>query len=534
MSQGANNDSLRQNHLTIDIDLAKTDIPHHVLQMVDVDVVTKYQVLPLHIDHGTGTLTMATDKVENMSHLPYLTKLLGHKVSLRIADEMNIRQGIAHHYNLKGHYNTPVASMTLKTFEEDAAQDDEKDTPETTSSRETELVDSIIKLAILRGASDIHISPREDESKIFFRLDGEFLEIPELKITRRQRSLVVNIIKLKCKPALDPSNTKKPQDGAFMQEIASDKGASTVVDFRVSTVPTVVGIEKVVIRLLDTSKGLLTLDAVGFTAEDQRILLRLLERPSGMILVTGPTGSGKTTTLYASLLTYGDGYNICTVEDPVEIKVPKFTQVSVRITEDPNTTLTFEKAMNSFLRQDPDIILVGEIRTAEAANIAVRASQTGHMVFSTLHTKGAIASVTRLFALGVERAMILSEMVAILSQRLVRQNCPNCSRKYTPSEKALSHLTDEEKKFILEGNLMKGDGCTTCFDTGFSGRTAVAEILEFDDETRDFFSEPQSLKKTSDFLFGQKKFKSMWDKGLWMVRDGHTTLEELLKVIRKN
>ncbi len=375
------------------------------------------------------------------------------------------------------------------------------------------IVNSLLKAAIEAGASDIHIEPRQKTVEVRFRIDGVLNR--QMDIPRWLHPAVVSRIKIMSK--LDIANRRTPQDGSIKLKIGESP-----VDLRVSTLPTHLG-EKVVIRLLRADEEEIELEHSGITRDDLEKLRKAYTQPQGMILVTGPTGSGKTTTLHGILkLLNSKEINIITVEDPVEYELEGITQVQVN----EKAGLGFANTLRSILRQDPDVVMVGEIRDRETADIAFRASMTGHLVMSTLHTNDTASTISRLIDIGVEPYITASSLLLIVAQRLVRLNCPHCLTEYTPDDSLLSLVPDlpEGMKFI------KGGGCPKCNHTGYRGRTAVFEIMEITPTIREMISNssPVDAIKKKAVSEGMKTlFNSAFEK----VVNGQTTIEEVIRVV---
>ncbi|MGC9006470.1 MAG: GspE/PulE family protein [Sulfurihydrogenibium sp.] len=377
------------------------------------------------------------------------------------------------------------------------------------------LVNSILIKANTLNASDIHFEPYEDECLVRFRMDGVLHEY--LKIPPTTYSSVVSRIKVMAN--LNIAERRVPQDGRIGVRIGSKE-----LDIRVSVVPTVFG-ERVVLRLLDKSGFLLTLEDLGFDNQSLEVYKKLIKKPYGIVLVTGPTGAGKSTTLYASLLYIKNPRkNIITIEDPVEYQIKGINQIQVN----PKVGLTFASGLRSILRQDPDIIMVGEIRDSETADIAVHAALTGHLVLSTLHTNDAASSVARLVDMGVEPFLIANALEGVVAQRLVRKICPYCKKPYKPSRLEVEELgldTSQDYTFF------KGEGCQFCMNTGYKGRIGIYEVLAFDDELKSLIIKTQDSIEIEN-LAKKKGFKTMFEDGVQKVLSGITTPQELLAVIK--
>jgi type IV pilus assembly protein PilB len=369
----------------------------------------------------------------------------------------------------------------------------------------------MIMQAVKDRASDIHIEPEEDNCRVRYRIDGILHEINILP--KNLQSAVISRIKILSK--MDIAESRKPQDGRIRIKIESRD-----LDIRVSTFPTVHG-ENIVMRLLDKTSVILGLKELGFLENELNAFDKLIKHPNGIILVTGPTGSGKTTTLYAALSAISSmEKNIITIEDPVEYELPLIRQTQVN----PKAGITFANGMRAILRQDPDIIMIGEIRDKETAEIAIQAALTGHLVFSTLHTNDAPSAVTRLIDMEVEPFLISSSVIGILAQRLVRLICNKCKEKYTPTEEVLKELN------MKEGSLLyRGKGCPACKNTGFVGRVGIFELCAINDELKKMIDARRSadeIKKKAIAL----GMKTLREDGVKKIEMGLVSLEEVLEV----
>jgi general secretion pathway protein E len=379
------------------------------------------------------------------------------------------------------------------------------------------LINALLTQAVREGASDIHIEPFETRSVVRYRIDGVLRDVVE-----PQRALHgVLVSRVKIMASLDIAEKRLPQDGRITLRLAGRP-----VDVRVSTVPTGHG-ERVVLRLLDKQAGRLDLTGLGMSDDTLKTLAELINQPHGIILVTGPTGSGKTTTLYAALGKLDSSqHNILTVEDPIEYDLDGIGQMQVN----PKIELTFARALRSILRQDPDIIMIGEIRDLETAQIAVQASLTGHLVLATLHTNDAVGAVTRLVDMGVEPFLVASSMLGVLAQRLVRKLCPACRQEHTPDV--------AEMKLLYAGMGESGsrtiympEGCNACANTGYQGRTGIYELLSIDDSLRTLIHDGAAEGKLRDYA-RSRGMRTIRDDGLRWVRAGISSLEEVLRVTR--
>jgi general secretion pathway protein E len=377
------------------------------------------------------------------------------------------------------------------------------------------LVNQILISAIKHNASDIHFEGRDNFFEVRFRIDGR------LRVFKKfPKSLQDTVIaRIKVMAMLDVAESRRPQDGRINLKV----GTKTV-DIRVSIVPSITG-EKGVLRILERSKSLITLEKVGMNKKQVDLYKKYIKSPNGIILVTGPTGSGKTTTLYASLLEIArEDINIMTVEDPVEYHLENITQVQVN----PAVNITFANAIRSFLRQDPDVMLVGEIRDEETAEAAIQASLTGHLVLSTLHTNDAPGAVARLIDMDIEPFLISSTLMLVVAQRLVRKVCENCSEWVEPDELVKEMLS---KYNIKLDKIRLGKGCNECFGSGYKGRIGIFEILEINDDIRKLINK----KASADIIRSEatkKGFKTMFEYGFELVEQGITTPEEIIRTVK--
>lgn len=376
------------------------------------------------------------------------------------------------------------------------------------------VVNSVIMQAIRDAASDVHVEHLEEQVRVRYRVDGLLRDLTVLPPKFRHPL----VSRLKIMARLDIAEKRVPQDGRFQVRYRGRE-----IDFRVSTMPTVFG-EKVVIRVLDKAGMIASVDELGFTAVNRLRLDRILRHPYGMVLITGPTGSGKTTTLYAILNEMNSpSLNAITIEDPVEYILPGVNQIPIN----PRAGLTFARGLRSILRQDPDIVMVGEIRDAETAEIAVRAATTGHLVLSTLHTKTAVGSLTRLVDIGIEPFLVASSVVGVVAQRLVRIICPRCRESYSAAPDVLESLKGHAAEEFV--TLQRGSGCTHCSRTGYRGRTAIGEVLPLSAVLRQMVC-ARAGEEDLESQAVREGLVLMKDDGLEKVRRGMTTVSEILRV----
>lgn len=373
-----------------------------------------------------------------------------------------------------------------------------------------EIVDDIFSKAIHLAASDIHLEPGESDVKVRFRLDGVLQ--PVMTIPKQRQNEVVSRIKILAR--MDIAEKRRPQDGRILVE-----GKSKAVDVRVSSMPTATG-EKIVLRLLDKSSQPLDLVALGMTGNNYDIFCRAIRKPSGMILVTGPTGSGKTTTLYAALKEiHSPEINISTVEDPVEYRMAGINQTQYN----PDIGYTFAEAVKTFLRQDPDVIMVGEIRDPETAKYAIQASQTGHLVFSTLHTNDAPGAVVRMLEMGMEPYLVASTLQLVIAQRLVRTACRQCGDFRSPNKRENEYLKRTGNKIE---KVYFGKGCRECLNTGYKGRMGIYEIMQVTPELQDMIALKTPTQKIREKAIEQG-MQTLLQEAILLVDGGKTTVEEI-------
>ncbi len=493
------------------VDLENVKIDTTLLNLVDEKMARKYIVFPIFKQNNT--LYLAVNDPLNTSVIDEVRVATNMDVKLFLSTKEKIQTTIDKHYSK---HRTQVAynDFSKGKKEKEINEINEEEILQEEGVEESPVVrlfEEILKQAVKAGASDIHIEPYEKDVRVLLRVDGELYEI--LNIEKDIHSSMVARVKIIS--MLNIAEKRKPQDGSAERLIDN-----RVIDLRISTLPTVHG-EAIAIRLLDRSNFLLPTSELGMSDSGFEKFTSIVQNPHGVILVTGPTGSGKSTTLYSILSEIRDrNQKIITVEDPVEYELYGINQVQVN----PQADLNFASSLRSILRQDPDIIMIGEIRDSETAEIAIRAAITGHLVFSTLHTNDTVSSVIRLIDMGIEPYLISSSVVGIVSQRLVRRICPSCRVSY--------EATDNEKNFLeIDTNvkLYKGEGCKACKGKGYKGRIAVHEILEIDDEMRSIIrvnGDPASIKQMAI----EKGMMTLRESCKELVLKGTTTFDELLRV----
>jgi type IV pilus assembly protein PilB len=493
-------------------------IPEYVLKAVPVKFVKRHMILPFNLD--AGNLNIATGNPDDLNVLNDIRFLSGFSPIPHLAAEYHLLNAIETFYNVK------VISSNSNQLMEDMQEEDDIEEKQDTISQMAELKDSdapvvklvntILKEAITKKASDIHIEPYENELRIRFRIDGTLstLLTPSMRFTNALAS------RIKVMSGLDISERRLPQDGRFKVRIDG-----CYVDFRVSIFPGIFG-EKVVLRLLDKSNLLLDMNNLGMESDVLHTTLTTMYKSKGMILVTGPTGSGKTTTLYSMLQGMNDGSrNISTAEDPIEYNLRGINQFQMH----PKIGLDFARALKTFLRQDPDIIMVGEIRDLETAEIAIKAALTGHLVLSTLHTNSAPETVTRLLDIGIEPYLITSSLTLIIAQRLLRKLCEQCKTKTSPTD--LQRRVLENHRFTVSSQqFYKAEGCEECNNSGYKGRVAIYEVMPMCEELQELI-----LKGTSSFEMAKKAQEcglvTLQQQGFQKAADGITDLDEWMRTV---
>jgi type IV pilus assembly protein PilB len=484
-----------------------------VIDLIPETIIFRFNIVPLF--RVGDELTVAVSDPTEISVLDILQAETRCRIVPVIATYSGISNLIARSYSrrIETHAAEKSPKGDITEINRSEVEELKRASGETSIVR---VVDRILMEAVEDGSSDVHIEPRESNLSVRFRIDGVMQEYASYPL----RSHPGLVSRIKILASLDISERQKPQDGKIRARI-DDRD----IDIRVSCLPTIYG-EKVVMRLLDRSSVRVRIEDLAFSENNLEIFSRLIREAYGLILVTGPTGSGKTTTLYATLNEINSiEKNIMTIEDPVEYQLPLINQVQINLKKE----LSFAGALRAFLRQDPDIIMIGEIRDAETASIAAEAALTGHLVFSTLHTNDSPGSITRLTDMGVEPFLLAPSLLGIVAQRLVRKICPACKKSYKPSG---AELTAVELSPTLENvRFYKGTGCTECKNTGYSGRAAIHEILVVDEEIRELITR----KASADMLrqnAAKKGFRPMIFDGLKKAVAGLTTTSELLRVTR--
>ncbi len=502
------------------IDISKA--PEDIVTRIPINYARKNEVVP--VDRRGEIIVVAISDPGNTSVIDDLQVLLGTTVFPVVATTGEISNAINNLYNRA----TSAADEMIEDLE---GEELGTVTSELEEGEPTDLLDSVDEAPIIRlvnsllfqavkqNVSDIHIEPFEKDVSVRYRIDGVLHNI--LRVPRKFHSSIVSRVKIMA--GLNIAEKRLPQDGRIRTKVAGRD-----VDIRVSTIPTIFG-ERVVLRILDRSSVLLGLEDIGLGGDKLEKFKKLLKRSNGIILVTGPTGSGKTTTLYAALNRINsEDKNIMTIEDPVEYQLKGVNQIQVN----PKINLTFAAGLRSILRQDPDVVLVGEIRDFETAEIAIQASLTGHLVFSTLHTNDAPSAVTRLIDMGIEPYLISSSLVAVLAQRLVRTICPHCKVSYEPTDAELEEVGIRRDQ-LKDGKLYRGQGCEYCMNTGYKGRTGIFELLVISDPIRKMITQKKDAAEIRKRAISEG-MTTLKEDGAEKVLQGITTVEEVLRVTQED
>jgi len=502
------------------INLDEYEIDAEVVKLVTKEVCEKHRIIP--VSRSGSSLIVAMSDPTNLNAIDDIKFLSGYNVEPVVASETAIQAAIERYYNAGPSYEEVMADFNLGDEDIDFGGDEEEVNAlelerQSADAPVVRLVNVLLLNAIRKGASDIHVEAYEKKLRVRYRVDGVLQEemTPPLKL----KAAIVS--RLKIMSQLDIAERRLPQDGRIKLKL----GKGREMDFRVSVLPTMWG-EKVVLRLLDKGNLQLDMAKLGFDPQPLSDFKWAITQPWGMVLVTGPTGSGKTTTLYSALSDLNKpDVNISTAEDPVEYNLHGINQVQMH----DEIGLNFAMGLRSFLRQDPDIIMVGEIRDFETAEISVKAALTGHLVLSTLHTNDAPATISRLLNMGVEPFLITASVNLVLAQRLARKICVDCKKPVDTDPKVLLDLGVSEAQLALKGNIMKGVGCATCNNTGYKGRVALYEVMRFSDDLKERVLQGASGAelKAAAIKLGMATLRAS---GIKKVLEGITTPEEILRV----
>lgn len=507
----------RQWNITLMNMIGEIEVDPSIIDKLPITFLRKYVMVPVRF-HG-DSMVVAVNDPTNQEPLFDISKIMALK---------DIKRVLAPKQEILAAINRLVAMKeeSAKDIMEDMEEEEDEILKDLESIQditvmETEapiirMVNRLMVQAFRERASDIHVEPYDSDVKVRYRVDGILHDV--LTLPKRIHSAVVSRIKVMA--TLNIAEKRLPQDGRIGIKLGDHS-----VDMRISTVPTVNG-ERVVMRLLDKSSVLFGLEELGYYPDDLSAIARLIKQEHGIVLVTGPTGSGKTTSLYSMLNKINSpDKNILTIEDPIEYQLKGIGQIPVNV----KVGLTFASGLRSIVRQDPDVILVGEIRDLETAEIAIQAALTGHLVFSTLHTNDSSSAITRLIDMGIEPFLVTSSVNAILAQRLVRKICPVCRQEYFPEDESLLEIGLSKEMLNKEGYLFRGAGCKECIETGYKGRTGIYEVLLMNDSIK------STILKTSDSniiknVAIKEGLHTLREDGARKVDDGITTIEEVLRV----
>ncbi len=492
------------------MDIKKIYIDEETAKMVSEDICRKYCVIPIEVFNGELVIAM-TDPLNY-----YAIDDIRLNVPLPIKPVISSEAAIVD--AIEKFFGKQTAERAVEEFEKEYVVAEIKD-EELSHNREIDnapivkYVNTIIENSIRNNASDIHIEAEEDDVRVRIRVDGILNEL----MTSPINMLNAIVTRIKVMSDMNVAEKRIPQDGRIAFRLDN-----RIIDLRVSTIPTKYG-EKVVMRVLDKTNFLLSKNNLGLTPYNMKIFDRIIEKPYGIILVTGPTGSGKTSTLYTVLSEINDSRkNIITLEDPIEYNLKGINQIQLN----PKAGLTFATGLRAILRQDTDIVMVGEIRDPETAEIAIRAALTGHLVLSTLHTNDAPGSISRLTDMNIEPFLVSSSLIGVIAQRLVRKICPNCKTEYTPDERELHLLGLSDQSGV---KTYKGAGCKLCSDSGYKGRTAIFEIMEISKDLRLLIDakEPTDILREQAVKEGMTELKESCKQ---LILEGKTTVEEMIRM----
>jgi type IV pilus assembly protein PilB len=496
------------------LDLTTAALDPAMLALVPTHLCRRHVLIP--VDQGAGYLVIAMADPLNLLAVDEVRLVTGRDVRIVVASHAKILNALATHQGMPDSVSRALQEFTVD-YSAIRVDEESVDGPTTLTPDApiVKLLHTIITQAVRRGASDIHIEPLDDTLVVRYRIDGILHDV----LTPPKPIHAALVSRVKIMASLDIAERRLPQDGRLRLEVDAQE-----YDIRVSTMPVIYG-EKAALRILDRMGGFLAVETLGLAPETLERFLHLIVKPHGMILATGPTGSGKSTTLASVLAKINTPeQHIITIEDPVEYRIRRINQVQVNV----RAGLTFARALRHFIRQDPDVIMVGEIRDRETAEVAVHAALTGHLMLSTLHTNDAPSAVTRLIDMGVEPFLIASSLIGVLAQRLVRVICSRCKIAYAPPADALERLG--LRAFLQEGLAFRGQGCEHCAGTGYRGRTGVFELLVIDDAIGDLVMRRAPSTVIRQHALGHGMISMLAD-GLAKVATGITSVEEVLRVV---
>ncbi len=513
----ANSDTSMNSPLYESVNLEVSKPDPELANLVPGEYALKNQVLPLRREGDS--LVVAIGSVSSLPAIDDLGVLLQMDIVPMMADPAMLREKIEEVFLERILSQLPGSQDAEQTTDVNENTDLADLTKMASETAVVQMVNLMFAQAVRDGASDIHIEPYEKEVKVRYRIDGMLGEM--LRPPKRMHAALIS--RLKILGEMNIAERRLPQDGRIKITIAGRQ-----IDVRVSILPTVFG-ERAVMRILDKGTAMLGLEELGLAPDLLERYRRVISQPYGIVLVTGPTGAGKSTTLYASLQEIWSPHtNILTVEDPVEYQVSGIGQIQVR----PNIGLTFAAGLRSIVRQDPDVVMVGEIRDHETAEIAIHAALTGHLVFSTLHTNDAPGAITRLLDMGVEPFLVASSLIGVVAQRLIRRNCSNCRVEYEPAWEHIQAIgfSEEEAKTT---KFLRGKGCEKCQGSGFKGRVGVYELFVVDDHIKKMVVDRASSNELKGYAVREFGMRTLLGDGKRAVMEGRTTAQEVLRVIQR-
>ena len=505
-------DALGQNIGQQSIDLAQIVVNAEALKLVPQDAARRYNVLPVAFNRETGTLTLAMSDTFNVVALDQIQVLVGRQIRIQqaLAGETEIKRAIDKFYGFDLSIDGILREIETGEIDYSTIQpgNDEYSQPF------VRLVNELLADAVQRGASDVHFEPEQSFLRVRYRIDGVLRQVRSL----HKAYWPAIAVRLKVISGMNIAETRAPQDGHISLTFAGHP-----IDFRVASQPTTHG-ENIVLRILDRQKGIVPIDNLGLLEENLSLLKLMIARPEGIILVTGPTGSGKTTTLY-SMLSYinTEAVNIMTLEDPVEYPIPMIRQSSVNEA----AKMDFASGIRSMMRQDPDVILVGEIRDADTAGMAFRAAMTGHQVYSTLHTNSALGIIPRLTDIGVTPDIMSGNIIGVVAQRLARKLCPHCKQAYQPDPIEL-HILGVDADYSAP--IYRATGCELCDFQGYKGRIAIMELLKIDPDLDELIARRATLREIKETALA-RGFHQLADDGIRRILDGNTSLDEISRMV---
>ena len=512
LSEGTIRDVLSENLGQDSVDLTSIIIDPTALALIPKDIARRYQLLPLSVDQAGKTLTLATADPDNIIALDQVRALLKdeYKLITQLASESDILRAIDQYYGFELSIDGILHEIEPGEMEYQALQTGVNEF----SQPVVRLIDALLTEAVQRSVSDIHFEPESSFLRIRYRIDGVLRQVRSL----HKSFWPAMVVRLKVMSNMNIAETRAPQDGRISLRLSG-----RTIDFRVASHPTTHG-ENMVLRILDRQKGIVPLDNIGLDESALNMLKMIISKPEGIVLVTGPTGSGKTTTLYSVLNHVNtESVNIMTLEDPVEYPLPQVRQTSVNEA----AKMDFASGIRSMLRQDPDIILVGEIRDQPTAEMAFSAAMTGHQVYSTLHTNSAIGAIPRLLDIGILPDIMAGNIIGIVAQRLVRVLCEKCKYPYTPDELERKLLGVKAQQDIT---LYRGAGCEACNHQGYKGRLAIMELLKLDYELDDLISHRASAREIREAAIA-KGYRPLAMDGIRRILHGTTSLAEISRVV---